>query len=571
VKRMIALLLTLALVFCFFAACGDKKGEAKTPDGTGPQSTQTPPDTANVSDGDMNYYLTQLRSMKTYPSDTATLNMTYYTALTSLSYFGHYLDHAIMYYTFFESLMEWDCINSRIEGNLAESWEWIDETTLRVKLHPGITSIAGDPVTASDVLWSLNFNNDTGLLATYYSYLDMPACKVVDDLTVDLATKSAYPYLPLDLCSFYFAIGCEKTARDIAYDEATGTWDQDVLDWDPSYGTGPYKLIELDPTETFYKCERNENYWNETKPYYKYINVFSVLDASTRAFSLEAGNYQFVDQLSAAQAAPFIDNDDFRLWNLSTLGAVVIFRINTAYEPLRIKELRQALALAIDYETLCEVACGGLAEPAYNAMVTTTSEYYKLPEAEKNFVRYDPELAKEKLKEAGFADGITLEFKFANSQTRDSKTAESLQFMFKQVGVTLEVVPLEAITFFDQVKAGDFQVAMSGATAPNPTNNVYKIDPSKDYSLPGWTNNYWYADLDYLQELCNKVYFEVDDAKRADAWTEMQALTDEYIPQIILYQPQNIFVSSSDIVGFSLSVYGFQNMAWIYPREYITG
>ena len=365
-KKTVALVLALTMVLAFLTSCNS------TNNSTNNNANPTASDKSNEK---LIHSVADLRKMKVYPSDTASINLSFSFSITALTEFGHQLDHAIPHHFFFESLMVWDSVNNKITGGLAESWEWQGDKVLRIHLYKNIKSIAGDPVTAKDVLWSFNYNNDFGLLSTYYKVMDLKNSKVVDDYTLDLALPASYPFLPLDLCAKYFPIGCEKSAKDIAYNATNNKWDQVKLDWNPSYGTGPYKVTTTDQS-TWFKMERNEKYWDVVKPYYKYISVTSVGDPNARAMSVESGDYAFASRLSAANADNLQGNSKFKVWKFSSLGNIMVFRMNSEVQALRNKSLRQAISMAIDYETLCKVVYGGAAEPAYNAMVPTTSEYY---------------------------------------------------------------------------------------------------------------------------------------------------------------------------------------------------
>jgi len=510
--------------------------------------------------------------MTVYPSDDAEITQIISYTITALTELGNQNDHSCITWPFFEPLFNYDTIQNKVAPGLAESWEQIDDVTLRVKLYEGITSIMGDPVTTSDVLWSFNYYNDSGLLPTYYSIIDFEKTKIIDDLTIDIVTKSPYPYLTLDMTCHYFTIGCEKTAKAIAYDEATGTWDQLKMDWNPNYGTGPYKLVDTDET-TYFKTERNENYWQGTLPYYKYLNMTVVIDETARGMAVESGDGDFASKLSATSGANLADSG-FNVWYTSTLGDVIVFRMNTEVEALRNKELRQAIALAIDYEAFCQVAYGGVAIPAYNAMCPSTTEYYTQPDDATNFIRYDLDLAKQKMKESGYADGIDFELLYSTAMPAFGKVAESLQFMLKEIGVNCTLDPMENLASFDKAKQGDFELYISGAQNPNPKINVSRVDPKQSYaSQPGWTNpQYWYeGDLNDLQALVDRVYYSTDTEDHMAAWAEIQALTREYVPMFILVQPTIISAGSSDLIGMTFTADGDPNMAWFYPAEYITG
>ncbi len=288
-KRTLAIVLALLMVFCLFAACGEKKAESTKNDAAGTQTgTQTGSNTTTAPTGsgstsagtgaagtggateittnDLNYSWNELRAMNLHPSD-KTMHYAFDSPLQGLTQMGHQSDHGCsMGLLYFEMLLQWDSLNNCIAPCLAKSYEWVDDTTLRLELEQGIKSIAGDPFTASDVLWSYDYQAHCGKLDSYYNIFDLENSKAVDDYTVEFKLKSTYPFLPLDMCAPYFAVGVEKSARDIAF--KNGEWDQLALDWDPSYGTGPYKLLECDEI-SYMKAERRDDYW-AFAPYYKY-------------------------------------------------------------------------------------------------------------------------------------------------------------------------------------------------------------------------------------------------------------------------------------------------------------
>ncbi len=99
-------------------------------------------------------------------------------------------------YIFGQCLLGWDSNTLSVTPQIATEWKWIDELTLELKLREDVTSIAGDPFTAHDVVYTFNLNNETPALAAYYNIFDYEKTVAVNDYTVQIALLQPYPELP---------------------------------------------------------------------------------------------------------------------------------------------------------------------------------------------------------------------------------------------------------------------------------------------------------------------------------------------------------------------------------------
>ncbi len=594
-KRILAIVLAFMMVLCLFAACGEK---ANTANPVPSASGQAQPGTSSsgtqgstggsgttasaggtsvtlnpeVTTNEYNYFWSDLREMEVHPSD-KTMKFALNNTMVACTQLGHQSDgQCNIHNLFFQGLLQWDSINNRVGPCLATSYEWLDDTTIRLYLEKGVNSIDGDPFTASDVIWSYKFQKDSGLLNAYYSIFDFENSKAVDDYTVEFKLTKSYPFLPLDMCAAYFTVGVEKSAKAIGYNEATGEWDQVKLDWNPGYGTGPYKLVETDEI-SWLKAERRDNYWDKTLPYYKYFEVTAMTDTTARVMSVEAGDNMATEKINYSTGSSFKDNDEFTVWASACPGAVYNLFMNSAVEALKSKEVRQAIALGIDYQSLADVVFEGFADPSDSVMAPIASDHYVAPDGVEDYIRYDPELAKQKLKESGFADGVTLDLKYRSSDAPSGKIVEMLNNMLKEIGITIVVTPLEASVYAQVVKAGDYELACGVGANPNPKTNVDKIYSGISYgATTGWCNTVWYdGDQQYLTDLCDKCYYTVNDAARMEAWKELHELCREYVPFIMLVYQKDLAMSISDVVGMMRNSYGGINYAWLYEADYITG
>jgi peptide/nickel transport system substrate-binding protein len=91
----------------------------------------------------------------------------------------------------FETLVKKD-EDGNIVPCLAESWEQIDDVTIRFKLRDDVYFHNGDKLTAEDVVFSIQRATEKPSSASIFAAFDAEKHKVVDDLTVDVATKKPF-------------------------------------------------------------------------------------------------------------------------------------------------------------------------------------------------------------------------------------------------------------------------------------------------------------------------------------------------------------------------------------------
>lgn len=561
-KRTLAMLLAVVMMLAMFGACSSKEKENTAGSGTTGKSDNQ----GNVISGSAiggGSTDTEISKDTVHPSDDATLKVAFHCEPAALTQAGHPFGSNMNHLTIFaDCLLGWDSSTGTSTPNIATSWEWIDDLTLRLKLREDVTSINGDPFTADDVIYTWNWNNETGSLKSYYSFFDYENTKAVDDYTVDLAVKEPYPFLLIDLAHYAYAPVCEASVEAIGGKDATTD--------NPNAQLGPYKLVKWDAGQCVY-AERRDDYWG-TMPYYKYMELWTVTDATTRAFGVESGDYQVAINPSVTSAMACDGNPAVTGWFTGEGGAVtdVTLGFNADREPLNIKEVRQAIALAINYESLVKIAVGGNGVVSNNALVAPTSQFYTEPtDPSKNYIHYDPEMAKQLLTEAGYADGFTINCKYRSGDSMLQTTAEMLQNQLKEVGVILDLVPQESATWSADLRNGDFDTKIGGGGNPNPKRNFDAKDPRSDHNATTGHCGAWYPDTEALEELIDRCLKTIDETERVKAFTEFNDICGEYVPAIYLYGAYKVIITSSDIIDFSLISMGAINLKTAYPAEYI--
>jgi peptide/nickel transport system substrate-binding protein len=324
-----------------------------------------------------------------------------------------------------------------------------------------------------------------------------------DQYTVVVTTKDSWaPFL-------YFAaegkIGIQ--AKEIA--EADGDFGKRFI------GTGPYQFDKAaSQTDTRMVYSKNTNFWQEGKPYLDAIRTVIIKDDNAKLAAFQTKQLDiypsvFLDGAEAlrkavpdAQSIRGMGNHGFRVW------------YNMQVPPFNNLKFRQALSYATDREEFVRSFTKGEGMWGIDGGVPglfTDDEWKKL-------APYDPEKAKQLLKEAGYADNpIQLEFNYAPTTDQATSDILLLQSQFKKVGIDFKLNPQERGEVSRRQRVGDFHFQMTGTGAGEHEPDFYTYSyfhsksPNNNYNMVGPGAD---PKLDQLTEATRR---EPDPAKRKEA------------------------------------------------------
>ncbi len=555
-KKTLALVLALIMVFALFVGC-EKKEETKD-GGTSPSPSSN---ISSVSGNEIDTSTggTDLTEVEVYPSEDAKLKLAFDVEPLGMTIPGEPFAKAYNQARIFgDTLVFWDSSDNSIKPKLATEWEWIDDTTLRMKLVENATSHAGDPFTANDVVFTLQVGYDLPALATYFSMFDMERTKAVDDYTVDICTKNSYPYLVQDLTNGgAYTMLVEKTYKDIG--------GKDAAKDDPSAQTGPYRLEKWEYGVCVYAVRRDD-YWGRL-PYYKYFEEYTVTDPNTRAMGVESGDYD-IDFQANSTSVLNADGKTATGWSLNSVGSYTSFMLNSDTEPLNVKECRQAISLAIDREALLKICCDGLGFITDSVYGPLHPAYQPWSGTGENNYRYDVEAAKQKLIDAGYADGFTIDCKYRVSP-EVSKAAETIHGMLSQIGVDLQLVTQESAIWYTDMRAGNWNTHIASGGNPNPKRLMTSVNPLSTHNEATGCSGANWDEKGTVPELINKCLTTVDETERNGYLTEFQDICREYIPMITLFCKSTYIYANPSIYYVGTDVMGTMEFTSPYPAEYI--
>ncbi|MGB1248037.1 MAG: ABC transporter substrate-binding protein, partial [Chitinophagales bacterium] len=301
---------------------------------------------------------------------------------------------------------------------------------------------------------------------------------------------------------------------------------------DPSLvkGSGPYELQEWTTGQRII-LKKKENWWGApfvgtTVGFNNYPDklVYEiVVDMTTAVTALKDEGLDVMRQIPSKDYVKLKENEDFlKYYNLSTPMQLSYSYVglNTRIPELADKKVRQALSMAVDYETILSVILYDLAVRTVGP-IHPSKNYYNNDIA---LYEYNLEAAASLLDEAGWtdadADGVrekeidgevlTLELEYMISQ--GSPTAESIALMYQkslsQIGVGIEIVQKEWTVFLDITKAHDYDMYSGGWVAAPTLSDMKQIWHTTSYD--GGSNYVGFGD-EHTDDLIEKIRYELDE------------------------------------------------------------
>lgn len=333
---------------------------------------------------------------------------------------------------------------------LADTWEYLDNCTLKVHINEAATFSNGEPVTATDVLFTLRRTPGT-VANTYTSSIDMDTSYAEDDKTVIIKTVQPVANQTMMLCSAFTGIICESD-----YELKEGDFFQGIA------GSGPY-VFDSYLASDHYTLKKNEAYWNDVSCPNRIpmINFKIITETANRAIEIETGGADIVYNIGATDVDRIKNNEDIQYVSQFTFNGQYI-AFNMEHTPLDNPQVREALWYATDRQTLVDLAYQGMGKLLNCAVV---ADLPGAADCSEFMVEPDYEKAKTMLAEAGYPDGFEITFTTENSVQERIDLAEALQAMWSDVGVTLKIDLVDGATMVSLNEGGKSDMTMSGLSA----------------------------------------------------------------------------------------------------------
>jgi peptide/nickel transport system substrate-binding protein len=431
--------------------------------------------------------------------------------------------------------------NFKLEGRLALSWTPLDKGAgWRFKLRPNVKFHDGTPFTADDVV----FNVTRALQPTSAHKTTLPnvtGAKKVDDLTVDVLTSQPTPVLPVAMSNL-------RLMSKAWSEKNKATKPQDYNAKEESYsarnanGTGPYKLVRWDP-DVKVVLAANESYYGK-KGNVTEATYFVVGSAATRVAALISGEMDFVvdpavQDLDRLRNTPGVTVEQAISTGTQYLGFdqgrdTLIHGDAGGKNPFKDIRVRQAIRYAIDLKALnskvmrnTSNAGRSLYSPAVDGY---DRKFDQLP-------AYDPARAQALLREAGYANGFSVDLDCSAQQPADS-ICQAIAGMLSRVGIKVSHKPLQFNILLPRLNTSDTSMYVIGWTPATAEQEgvLVPLVHTRPGGVKGTVGEYNFGNYSNpkVDALIDQARVEFDNARRVALFNEAMTLIDQDVGFVVL-------------------------------------
>lgn len=392
---------------------------------------------------------------------------------------------------------------------LAKSWD-IDDTGTDYTFHlnEGVKWQDGEPLTAEDVKFTFEYYKEHPPVTDDLALGEKDYIKeinVIDDNTINIKIESPNATL---LERFGSARILPKHIWESIDDPTKFDTPEAVI------GSGPYKLVEFNKEQGAYEFEAFEDYWGP-KPAAETVKYVPVSDP---ILAFENGDIDLVgvtpdilDKYKEDSQYKVIEDPAF--W-----GYRLLFNMEKRPELLE-KDLRQAIAHAIDKDELIEKVARGAGKPGSPGYLPVEHQMYndKLKDYD-----FDLEKAKSLLK------GQEYEFDLLIGDSNpEVRIAELLKLNLAEIGITVNVTSLDTKSRDAAIKSGDYEIVLNGHGGWGNDADLLRKQFTNN-AIPGYENS-------EIEKLAKEQMTAIDEGERKDILFELQEVIADEIAIIPLY------------------------------------
>lgn len=414
------------------------------------------------------------------------------------------------------------------QTGVATSWKQVSPTVMDLKIRQGVKFHNGETMTVEDVVFSLeriiNFTFPPYGIRKRDTLPNITKVEAIDAETIRITADKPEPLFETLLNAQQTMIVPKKYIMGLSGDpNAIENSDYEAFALKP-VGTGPYKITEFVPNQRVV-YERFDDFWGEKAPFQK-VTMRRIPELTGRITALKNGEVDLITNVPPDQIG--IISADAKLKvesSVTPLFHVVIFNTQN---PKMNQKLRQALSLAIDRKTMNEALWGGKAVVPNSHTYTQFGPLYM---NDLNTFEYNPEKAKQLLKESGY-DGFEIRYDTGSAYyTNALLAAQAIQEMWGAIGVKMRINVDEAWT-------GNKPEMMTR----NWSNPMYYPDPAGSFGTM-WSptgnavsEGRWKPDATF-QAAWDKFRYSTELSVRKAAYTELMNYIKNDPPVFVLWQP----------------------------------
>jgi peptide/nickel transport system substrate-binding protein len=401
----------------------------------------------------------------------------------------------------------------QIVPRLAEKWVLSDDgMEITFALRDDVYFHNGRQMTAKDVEYSFNRLKDAESPRAR-DYINIVKIEVLSDYEIKFTTET------LDV----------ELLKSFVYPWAAVVPEEDVANLKTKpVGTGAFILEEWVPQQHL-TLRRNDNYYGDEVKI-ETVKLVLIPDATSMMAGFQVGNLDIIpltgDQVTMAEG-----NENFKVLS-EPMNAVQIMSLNTKNQYLSNEKVRQAMAMAINKEEVIEASMFGYGAKIGSHLPPTSPDYFDT----NNIIEYNPEKAKDLLKEAGYGDGFEIDMALPKNYQLHVDAGQVIADQLGKIGIDVNIQLIEWGTWLSEVYGEkNFETTVVGHTG--------RLDSYAFLSrYKSNSNDYISLTTGEVDELLDRALNELDEGKRKEIYKEIQIILANKLPAIYLQTPHTMFI-----------------------------
>jgi peptide/nickel transport system substrate-binding protein len=429
-------------------------------------------------------------------------------------------------------------------------------------LHDNVTFHDGKPLTSADVKYTIDavLASSSGKAASFFEGSGetkkalVAGVEAPDPRTVIIRLSKPW----LGLLSNLVAIGI--VPKDSADSQKTHP-----------LGSGPFKFVSYDSAQQMMMLEANSGYW-EGAPAITSLRVRVIEDGNALQSELRSGTVTIAPlPTNLTPDAVKSLEQDAKLQVIQFTGANIVYLgFNVEAAPLNNVKLRQAIAYAIDRDTIIKDLILGQGKVAHSIL---PEESWAYSPGQK--YAYDPARAKQLLDEAGFRDPDgdgpqmrlpkPISFKISSSSVATRQYVDVIRDYLKKVGIPVEIETVETNTLLADLRLGQFQMTTSRWVGGN-QDPIFLKDLFHSSEIPSQQrasrNRSRYKNPE-LDKILDEAVNTADREKALGLYRQAQDIISRDLPMLPLWYPANMVVANKSVGNIKIDGSG----DWSFVRS----
>lgn len=449
-------------------------------------------------------------------------------------------------------------------GDAAESWTISDDGKEYVfKLREGVTFHNGDKFTSKDVVYTYNRSRDKDKSFHYRVLNNIKDVQALNDYEVKLVLGK--PQASLLTKTLQRSFG---RAMTIVNGRAIDEMGEAGYGLAP-IGTGPFRVTAHQLGQGVV-IERNDKYWDPTRPKLDKVTFKPILDAEPLAAAIEAGDVDLIGGgggIALELLDRFETNPDLTVVTTPGAGFQAVW-LNPHRDPFKVTDfnkpvsdlmkengfkVRLAIAKALDRERFLKQASFGRGAPAYGSINQAMGYFFDSELGAQSSQKYDVEAARKLLADAGFPNGDGFPKLSIKASVQNRREAQVVAGILKRsLNIRVNVETKEGSVLLDEFLTMQYDMMRLGSGGDYDPDDAVVDWMQTSSKFNGSRRDkakypFGYFSEKRADELITAQQFETDLAKRKAMVQEANRITSDKVAAAFLYHPVDRMVFRNNV------------------------